>query len=186
VAGLSVLFGLLAGYAGHLEAVAAKVAAAQAYEGAAVANQKAAEASLALEQFKADRSMTDPQRAAVISKIRPYAGQEYILSASSDQESLRFVRVVDAVLAEAGWVRRHSPAQVTTPDGEIGISAAPEDGVRVQIAASRGTDTTLAAKAQALSDALSGEGISASPHLVADELEQTPNWIQVRVGSKPK
>jgi hypothetical protein len=188
---LAALFAALAGYAGHLEALnargeAAKAneAAEQARERAAVANKAAAEATLALEKFKADRSLNGQQRAALVSKIRSFAGQEYTLSASSDQESLRFVRVLDSILAEAGWVKRPNPSQLTTADGEVGISAAPEPGVRIQIAATSQNDPQLEMRARALADGLAAEGISSMPTFV-QELEHWPKWIQVRVGSKP-
>jgi hypothetical protein len=191
---LASFFAALAGYAGHREALIARgeaakanEAAEQARERAAVANKAAAEATLALEKFKAGRSLSTQQRAAVVSKIRSFAGQEYILSASSDQESLRFVRVLDSVLAEAGWIKRPNPSQVKTADGEVGISAAPESGVRVQIAATSQNDLQLVMRARALADALAAVGISSMPAAVREEeLERSPKWIQVRVGSKPQ
>ncbi len=129
--------------------------------------------------------MSDLQREAVASKIRPYAGQGYILSVSPDQESLRFVRIVGAVLDKAGWVRHPSSAAVKTPDGQTGISAATEPGVRVQIAMSRSNDAQLTMRARVIADALGAEGTIATATLVPD-LEETPDLIQVRVGSKPK
>jgi hypothetical protein len=128
--------------------------------------------------------LSDAQRATIIAKISSYAGQQYILSASSDQESLRFVRQIDSLLAAAGWRKHANPTGIKT-DGEVGISVATEPGVRVQVALSRKDDDGLSSKARALADALKEEGVAAVPTLVGD-LETSPECIQVRVGSKPK
>jgi hypothetical protein len=94
---LAALFAALAGYAGHLEALnargeaakaneaaeQARERAAEANERAAVANKAAAEATLALEKFKADRSLTAQQRETLVSKIRSFWSGP--LGADSDQ-----------------------------------------------------------------------------------------------------
>jgi hypothetical protein len=188
---LSVISGMLAGYAGHLEAVAAQSeaakaneAAAKANERAAIANQKAAEATLALEKFKADRKLTDAQASSLALKMNAFSGQGYVLSASTDQDSMRLVRAIDSILIRAGWIRSPTAAAVTTDDG-IAISVATEPGVRIQIAQSRASDNGLVERATALASALKAEGIEAVPPLIS-ELDATPTLVQIRVGTKPK
>jgi hypothetical protein len=149
------------------------------------ANARAFEAKLALEQFKADRSLTEEQRARIVEKLKQFAGQSYILSGSADQEAIRFMRVLAPIFRDAGWQQLPSPSPITFPDTNAGMNVAPEPGVRIQIAPSKVGDEYFMKLVVAVADAIASEGIAAEPRQ-AEELEATPNAIQIRVGSKPK
>lgn len=152
---------------------------------AAEANARAIEAQLALERFKSDRTLSDNQRAKIVEKIREFAGQSYILSVSPDQEALQLMRLLAPIFRHAGWKQVKSPSALLDADTQAGISTATERGVRVQIAPSKQTDKHLLEVSSAMTAALNAEGIAAEQTLV-QELDQTPDAIQIRVGSKPK
>lgn len=160
----------------------AKVAQASASE----ANARALEAKLALEQFKADRTLTKEQQDRISEKIKEFAGQTYILSVTPDQESIRLLRILAPIFISAGWVKVKSPSAILMPEIDAGVSAAPESGVRIQIAEDSMSDLHLREVAQKLSDAIDAEGVAAEPRAIKDELDASPQAVQIRVGSKPR
>ena len=148
------------------------------------AKRGALEAKLELAKFKADRELTPQQQEHVIAAITSYAGQQYFLSVSTDQESLRFVRILDRILSDAKWIKLPSTASLVVPGVNAGASAATEPGVRVQIDPSRNHDLDFVGRAFALSDALNDSGIMSGVAMVVVELHTTPDALQIRIGSK--
>lgn len=151
----------------------------------AEANARAAEAQLELAKFKEPRQLTSEQQARISGKLIGFAGQQYLLSVATDQDALRLVRILEKVLTASKWVILPHPSGVKLADIDAGISAASEEGVRIQVAPSRASDNDLLHKASVLADALNAEGIITAVARNA-ELEPTPDAIQIRVGAKPK
>jgi hypothetical protein len=155
------------------------------------ANARAAEAQLALEQFKADRTLSPEQQARVVEKLKQFSGQTYVLSVLPDQEAIRFAKIVDGIVRAAGWSKLASKGAITIPDDATptssfaAINVAAEPGVRIQIAPDRAIDVAFVARAKAIAEAFVTEGIAAEPRLVRD-MADTPDAIQIRIGSKPK
>jgi hypothetical protein len=159
--------------------------AADANSRASVADARALEAQLALERFKAPRKLLDDQQMRISEKLKRFSGQQFILSVSTDQDSLKLVRVLASVLKNAGWVLQPSSSGVLLPDIPAGISAAVEEGVRVQIAPQKSSDDNFVRIASAVAIALTLEGIEANVTQNL-ELNATPDAIQIRVGTKPR
>jgi hypothetical protein len=152
----------------------------------AEATARALEAKLELAKFKLDRTLSDEQKSRIIEKLKAFAGQEYVLSVSTDQEAIRFVRgSLDPVFKTSHWVKLPAKGTVSIPDIDAGVNVAGEPGVRVQIAQHRADDPELITRIYEVSAALNAEGIDATPALTPD-MDDTPNAIQIRVGSKPK
>jgi hypothetical protein len=69
----------------------------------AEANARAAEAQLALEKYKAPRTLTTEQQRAIEEALKPFAGQQYALSVAPGNEPAAFLCVLDGILTRAGW-----------------------------------------------------------------------------------
>jgi hypothetical protein len=103
--GLSVACGLIAGYAGHREAVAAAQVAAKAYERAAELEKEAALAKLELQRLKTPRTLGPDRQQFVATAIRSFAGQRYRAAISQGaDDGVAFWESVHAALENAGWV----------------------------------------------------------------------------------
>lgn len=90
----------------ELEKVAAeaKERTAQLEKGVAEANARAAEAQLALERFKAPRSIAVARQNAIAAKLRPFAGQKFDLAVNSgDPEAVSLAETIEDILTKAGW-----------------------------------------------------------------------------------
>jgi hypothetical protein len=150
------------------------------------ANARALEAKLELAKFKLDRTLSDDQKSRIIGKLKAFAGQQYVLSVSTDQEALRFVRIsLGPVFNSAGWVKLPPKGTVSIPEIDAAINVAGEPGVRMQIAQIRRDDPELNKRIFAVAAALGAEGIDATPAMTPD-MDDTPAVIQIRIGSKPK
>jgi len=85
---------------------------------AKVAEAQALEARLALEQFKADRTLSNEQRQRIIAKLKPFAGQDFSFSVYPNPEALRLLGILNAVLTASGWKR------IDPQIGDVNVSAA--------------------------------------------------------------
>lgn len=157
---------------------------AELEDSTAKANAEAARANLELQKLKTDRKLAPEQAARIVRKLKQYAGQQYALSVSGDQEAIRFVRDLDKILADSGWIKATALGAVVLPDLNASLSMATEPGLRVQIAPTRENDATFVDMARAVANAFTAEGIFTQPTKV-EELAQHPELVQIRVGSKP-
>jgi archaellum component FlaG (FlaF/FlaG flagellin family) len=148
----------------------------------AEANARALEAQLALEKFKAARTLSPEQQKRIADKMRRFAGQEWAASIAFSTDSLSLLAEIDSALKAAGWIRGAALGQVTV-GGNTSISLFEAPGVRVQIAPSKAADLTSVAAA--LASAIMDEGIDATPALSAD-VEVKPTVIQITIGLKPQ
>jgi len=153
---------------------------------AAEANARALEAKLELEKFKLDRSLTDDQKSRIVQKLKPFAGQEYVLSVSTDQEALRFTRISLApVFVAAGWIKRPPKGTISIPEIDAAVNVAGEPGVRIQIALTKSDDVKMRELVSIVAAAFVAEGIDAAPAGTPD-MNDTPAIVQIRIGSKPR
>jgi hypothetical protein len=75
-----------------------------AKQGAAEANARAAEATLALEKFQAPRTLSGEQQARIAQVLSKFAGQEYVVTTFWDlQEPLAFANMLHQILQSAKW-----------------------------------------------------------------------------------
>jgi hypothetical protein len=168
----------------------ARAVAATATEGAAKANERAAEAEaraaeaqLALEKFKAPRSLTSEQQSTIIGAIDPFAGQEFSGMVAGSVPGARPLWVLlDKTLRAANWIRV-APWGAATGDPPAGIPISPDEGVTIFVPAD--DVTNLAPAANALNSALNDAGIKAVS--VSDAGPQTrPKIIVIEIGIKPQ
>jgi hypothetical protein len=141
-----------------------KVAAAEAL--GAEANQRAAEANLALERFRAPRVLSDEQIDRIAKELRQFAGVQFDIGISSrDPELLRLVALLERALEQAEWTEidfRGSDgiSAVRTRSGapSIGTSVS-AIGVIVGLSRPEKEIPVVAKAARALANALEAEGI---------------------------
>src|SRR5262249_46579388 len=71
----------------------------------AEANKRAAEATLALEKFKAPRTLSSAQQAQIGEKLKRFAGVSYdgAIGPKGDPEPLYVFRFLHSALSSAGW-----------------------------------------------------------------------------------
>ena len=173
----------IAQLASDLEASRAEVAGANAR--VAEATQKAAEASLELAKFKAPRTLTKAQQAAITDRLRRFGGTQYDagIGPAADPEPLYLLRSTAASLANAGWV------QVSwTGDPLMAYNDPPMPSVGLTMVTNVIVDVhpeywdRLGPAAEALAQALSAQGIAA----IADSQPTTihAEVIHIRIGRK--
>jgi hypothetical protein len=159
---LSVACGLIAGYAGHREAVDAAKVAALANQAAAGANERAAglerEAALAkleLQRLKTPRTLGPDRQQFVATAVKHFAGLKYRAAISQGaDDGVAFWESLHAALEEAGWVYVPSIPGVGDPPAGIPLAAIP--GIEIRFDPSKESD--LAPAALALGNALHNDG----------------------------
>jgi hypothetical protein len=151
---------------------------------AAKANERAAQAQLELEKYKAPRVISESQWAAFIAAVQPSAGQEYMLSVASGEEPASLVCSIDNLLKEAGWKRFEHVQQafsitVGTDCGPVGLNTT--SAVHVRLAAHHTNKTAEAA--EQLANALHATGLTT--YLERDPVN-VPNdhVVLIMVGTK--
>lgn len=160
--------------------------AAKANEHAAQLEKEAAEAQLALQRFKAPRWLTQLQQDALVDTMRPFAPQEYALSAGEGQEAENLLCLLDSLLQRAGWVKvEHFGAlAVDTSCGAAGVNSI--SGVQIRVPA--GTLYTPGhganAAATELGRLLNAFDIAAFPAFDPKNIPKA-NTINLMVGMKP-
>ncbi len=159
------------------EAVA-KVSTAEAR--IAEAEARALEAKLALEKFKAPRTLSKEQQDRIVAKLKPFIGQQVSFSVYPDPESIALSRVIVSMLQSAGWTK--SPSQI----GDIEIEGSGviyDTGVRAHIAPAD-IESTIGAL-NAFVSALTAEGIDSEGHRTDQLTGKRAKTINIAVGRKP-
>ena len=166
------------------QASEARAAIAGADARAAEANQKALEAQLALERIKLPRGLTAAQETAILSVLRPFAGQLYNLGVATGDEPLQFMCRLAGILDSAGWVRTEPTADIIISTQCGKASQSHVSGVKLYISVKKEAELTNATVV--LLTALRSAGI-ATDAIKADDpsLDKQPTAIQVAVGIKP-
>jgi hypothetical protein len=149
---------------------------ASAIAEAASANARALEAQLALEQFKAPRSLTDEQAATVAEKLKPFAGQEWGATMYWElKESVDIATRIYDALTLAGW-------KYLKPDKAAFMVA----GIAgVQVWRHPDADEPTKKAADSLVSALDSEDIAAVLKLQNPINNPKHNDIHLDVGTKP-
>jgi hypothetical protein len=159
--------------------------AEQLRKSTAEANARAAEAQLALEKFKAPRTISPEGQRRISAKIGAFPGQEYQGAvASALNDGLLFWEAIHKTLAGAKWTFV-APSGLAhgDPPAVIPISAAP--GLLVAFAPEAKPNVSAAAKV--LADALAEEGFDArAASAMFGEMAQRPTMIMVVIGAKIK
>ncbi len=140
------------------------------------AKAEALKAQLALEQFKAPRSLTDEQIARIIEKTRPFAGQRFgIMTYWGVKEPSDFAnRIGNDALIAAGWVSIE----------KFGVLVGMATGVEVQLDVE--SDETSKNAANELISALATENIPVTTAIIRyDPMHRYKDLIQIRIGWKP-
>jgi hypothetical protein len=155
----------------------------QAREGAAKANERAAEAQAALQKFKASRSLLPEQQSTVVDAIKAFAGQEFAGAvAASVPDAWSLWETLDQTLRAAHWVRR-PPWGLATGHPPAGIPVSPNEGVTIFVP--QDDLVSLAPAVDALSSALNAAGLKT--YVARDAGPQTrPKIIVVEIGTKPQ
>jgi hypothetical protein len=158
--------------------------AENAKQGAAEANARALESQLALEKYKAPRSLSSEQQARITAKMKGFAGVPFDFVIQADSEPIGLMEQIGTALKAAGlvWEPWHNGV-VFRPPGlpQTGITAA--SGLIIQIDNSKAPQ--WGAAVIALKDALLAEGIAADARGITDGTE-TPNAIHIYIGRKPQ
>jgi hypothetical protein len=165
-----------------------KVEIAHANERVALATQKANEAALALEKFKAPRAISPEQRNRIAEEMKKFAGQEYFgMVASGVPDAWDIWRELSLSLELAGWKRVSPPGPEARQYGPpAGIAAAPLSGVMVYSGAGNAPPPFVAAmheRAKALAAKLTDESITTGAGFTGDI--SNPAAIAIVIGPKP-
>ena len=151
----------------------------------AEANERAAEAKLALEKFRAPRTLSPEQQGRITEKLKQFANTKFDAAAVQDTEATRFLVQIENSLAAAGWVQiewkggdivLNRPGRPT-----IGMTGSP--GLTIAVEASWLTQHKAAA--EALLGALQAEGFTAKG--IAEPLaaiNANPEAIHLLIGRK--
>jgi hypothetical protein len=193
--GIAAVSAFIAGYVGYeltdavqkeadLRIVEAQSRGEEAKARAAVAEQKAAEAQLALEKFKAPRILNQDQQARIAEKLKPFAGAAYDtgMGPKGDPESLYILRSIHAALLLANWnhIAWTGGGETYTEPEMPPIGLTTVTNVIVDVHPDRWEK--LGPAATALAAALAAEGIDA----IADSKSTSVNSdaIHIRIGRK--
>ena len=158
-----------------------QVAAAEAR--AAEANVVASQARLELAKLKEPRTIAPEDQDKIIAALEEFAGQNFGFSVSADPEPLAFLRVLDAVLKSAGWLRVPSQISAIVVNAAGNTAGTSHDsGVTAFI----GPDNREAVAALlTLSRALTAAGIPCRSSQTEQLRDKTPKAIIINVGKKP-
>lgn len=150
---------------------------------AAEANALASQARLELENLTKPRTSAPGDQEQIVVALKQFAGQRFAFSVFEDPEALALLRVLDATLKSAGWVR------VSSQIGDIGTDVAgdfagftSESGVAALVGPdNREAETTLLTLSKTLTDA----GTPCRPIRTEQLRGKTLNAIVISVGKKP-
>ena len=157
-------------------------------KGTAETNARALEAQVALEKYKAPRSISQEQRDRITEQMKKFAGQEYFgMVASGSADAWDVWREVSLSLELAGWTRIEPQGSQARQYGPpAGIAVAPLAGVMTYAGAGVSTPQQtmmIYERAKALAAKLTDESIVAGAGFAADIAR--PQAIAIVIGPKP-
>jgi hypothetical protein len=132
---------------------------AEANQLAAAAEERAAEANLALEQFKAPRTLTHDQQQRIAEKIRHFGAIPFDFAIQQNTESQGFMEQIALALKSGGWQRIGADAGISMKfrDDRPAVGIVNAIGIEIQMAKSKKSE--WGAPAVALANALTVEGV---------------------------
>ena len=152
----------------------------------AKANKQAAEAQLALEKYKAPRSISPEQRNRIAEEMKQFKGQQYFGMVASDiADAWDIWREISLSLEIAEWKRLPPPGLQATQYGPpAGIALAPQAGVMIlaSVANDASENMRLYDLAKILAARLTDRSIIAGAGFTQS---QYPNTIAIVIGPKP-
>jgi len=150
----------------------------------AEANARAMEAQLALEKFKAPRSLSAEQQDRIATKVRPFGSIPFDFAVQTDPESINLMEQISASLESAGWIRKpwKDGGVIFTPQGKPPAGIVSFSGLAIQIDVSKTAEWDWAAST--LWKAIEAEGIAATAVRLNDKSENA-NAVHIKVGKKP-
>ena len=158
-----------------------QVAAAEAR--AAEANVVASQARLELAKLKEPRTIAPEDQDKIIAALKEFAGQNFGFSVLADPEPLALLRVLDAVLKSAGWLRVPSQISAIVVDVAGNTAGTSHDS---GVGAFVGPDNREAEAAlSTLSRVLTAAGIPCRSGRIEQLQDKTPKAIIIDVGKKP-
>ncbi len=149
----------------------------------AEANARALEARVALEKFKAHRSLTPEQQGRIAGKLKPFAGQEYALSVATGSESEDLMCLIDEILTAAEWKKQPAfmPITVDTRCGTVGVNTLSGVHIRVSDKAEFNVQQRVVEFVQALNDEdIATQGAKDPKNI------PSPTIVYVMIGNKPQ
>jgi hypothetical protein len=160
---------------------------AQANAQAAEASARAVEAQLALEKFKAPRTLSLEQQAKIIGEMKQFSGTPFVLGVFQEPEALALLTQVEDILIAAGWVEQEWKSGgdvVGARQGRPTIGYTFVTGLYVQADNSHAADFTpiVVQLASLLSDA----GIDAKPEVGRMAPNTNNDAIKILIGQKPR
>jgi hypothetical protein len=150
----------------------------------AEANARAAEAKLELEKFKAPRTLSAEQQAAMTAKLKKFAGTSFdvAIGPMGDPEPLYLARAIHSALTLAGW------GQVAWVDGGLSYTEPPMQAIGITLVTNVIVDVhpdhwkKFGAAASELAMALAAAGVDA----IADSkpTSRQTEAVHIRIGRK--
>ena len=148
------------------------------------ANARALEAQLALDKFRAPRTLNREQRIQISTRLLEFAGTKFDIGISSpDPEILNLVMWIGSATKESRWVLTNwigGDIGFTLTSGEF-IGIAPARGVRIQCESG---SPKLFVAAKALADILIAQGIDATAEAVSAPISKNAATVHILVGPK--
>jgi hypothetical protein len=166
-----------------LEAESARADIANANERAALAEQKAAEANLALAKITTPRSLTAEQRQHLVESLKTFSKTPFDFFITPDPEPVNLMGVLADLLTEAGWEWKSVGGIIVfQQQGKPNAGMMTGSGVGIQIDHSKLADWEK--PVLALANGLAAAGIETKAEQLLDGIVDT-NAIHIRIGKKP-
>jgi hypothetical protein len=162
----------------------AKADAARANEAAGKANERAAEAELALAKIRTPRTISPQYSATMIAKLKQFAGTPYALYLFDDPEAASLLSQIEWILEAAGWNGRSGPGDmVKSRPNKSDIALTTMAGLFVQI--DRDHQSILLPAGSALAGTLRNAGLIVRLEVgnLRSPIDKTA--IRIVVGQKP-
>jgi hypothetical protein len=168
------------------EAETARASIAEANARAAEASARAVEAQLALEKFKAPRTLSLEQQAKIIGEMKQFSGTPFVLGVFIEPEAIALLTQVDEILIAAGWVEQEwkASAIVYSREGKPNVGYTTITGLYIQADNSHAADfgQIVVKLASLLSDA----GIDAKAEVGRMVPNTNNDAIKILIGQKPR
>ena len=165
----------------------AKADIASADARAADANARALEAQLALEKFKAPRTLTSERQTTIAAEMKRFSGTPFVLGVFQEQEALALQAQIESILTEAGWVEQEWKSGgdiVAVRPGRPNMGYTFVTGLYVQADNSHAPD--FGPIVEKLAKLLSDAGIEAKPEIGRMAPNTNNDAIKILIGQKPR
>lgn len=148
------------------------------------ADARAAEAKLALEKFKAPRSLSAEQQARITAEVKAFGAIPFDFAIQTEPEAIDLMEQISTTLESAGWIRKpaHTGGVAFTNPGKPQAGIVSFSGFAIHIDDSRTAEWGDAVAT--LWKAIEAEGIAASAMRLTDKSESA-DAVHIKIGKKP-